>query len=213
MADAPDRYAAIARMYDFATGRVLETARQAFLALCKTTGVSCVLDIGCGTGMLAAYLAQGGIAVTAVDTSPSMLAIARKRFSGAAGAPVTVMEATMPFPFANEHFDAALLALVLHETEADPAALLREALRVAQKVFVLEWKMPERNIDYCLHPLVHAIERAAGKEHYAAFKRYARNGWLRGLAADADAVVESERFLYMSTITLATLRRKGDSRG
>ncbi len=38
-----------------------------------------VLEIGCGTGRLAVKMAAAGAAVTAVDTSPDMLAVARER--------------------------------------------------------------------------------------------------------------------------------------
>ncbi len=37
-----------------------------------------VLDLGCGTGLLARYLVQGGYDYTGVDLSPAMLALARR---------------------------------------------------------------------------------------------------------------------------------------
>ncbi|MEV8376151.1 methyltransferase domain-containing protein [Kribbella sp. NPDC056861] len=42
-----------------------------------------VLDIGCGTGILAHHLQQAGYAVTGLDKSPAMLARARERLGGA----------------------------------------------------------------------------------------------------------------------------------
>src|SRR5205809_6735923 len=48
-----------------------------------------VLDLGCGTGMLAASFARAGMAVTAMDPEPQMLARAR---SGAGGLAMTFLE-------------------------------------------------------------------------------------------------------------------------
>src|SRR5215813_2850545 len=48
-----------------------------------------VLDLGCGTGMLAASFARAGMAVTAMDPEPQMLARAR---SGAEGLAITFLE-------------------------------------------------------------------------------------------------------------------------
>ncbi|HJF33827.1 MAG TPA: methyltransferase domain-containing protein [Sporosarcina psychrophila] len=51
-----------------------------------------VLDIGCGTGQTAAFLAQGfGCQVTAIDNHPVMLKKARERF-GENASPVLVIE-------------------------------------------------------------------------------------------------------------------------
>ena len=50
-----------------------------------------VLDLGCGTGMLAASFAQGGMAVTAMDPEPQMLAQARLN-AQAAGVAMTFLQ-------------------------------------------------------------------------------------------------------------------------
>lgn len=52
-----------------------------------------VLDLGCGTGMLAIPFAQAGMAVTALDPEPDMLAAARQA-AHAAGVDVTFQRAS-----------------------------------------------------------------------------------------------------------------------
>ncbi len=42
-------------------------------------GPSRILDVGCGTGLLACAFAQGGHAVTGIDPAPAMLDVARTR--------------------------------------------------------------------------------------------------------------------------------------
>ena len=68
-------------------GRLL--ARVAGLAGLKRGDA--VLDLGCGTGMLAAGFAQGGMAVTAMDPEPQMLAQARLN-AQAAGVAMTFLQ-------------------------------------------------------------------------------------------------------------------------
>jgi SAM-dependent methyltransferase len=72
------------------------------------TGVRRVLELGCGTGRVAAALARSGIEVTGVDLSPAMLDAARERV---AGLPVRLVEADMRSLDLGERFDAVLVPL------------------------------------------------------------------------------------------------------
>src|SRR6478672_11454674 len=62
-----------------------------------------ILDVGCGTGALAAHVAAAGYSVVGVDVSPGMLAQAARR--GLAGAFAGFSSA---LPFAENSFDLAL---------------------------------------------------------------------------------------------------------
>ena len=84
-----------------------------------------VLDAGCGTGRLAAALADSGLArVWGVDASPEMLAIARAK-TQRAGFKQGRLEA---LPFKDGWFDAAVAWLVVHLV--DRPAAFEELLRV-----------------------------------------------------------------------------------
>jgi SAM-dependent methyltransferase len=83
-----------------------------------------VLDVGCGTGWLAARLAQRGWRVTGLDPSAAMLERAAARL------PV-VRGDGLRLPFADGAFDAVCVTAVLDFVD-DPVALLREARRVAR---------------------------------------------------------------------------------
>ncbi len=50
-----------------------------YAALAKERGASRVLDLGCGTGVLARLLASNGHAVVGIDPDPDMLRVARDR--------------------------------------------------------------------------------------------------------------------------------------
>jgi S-adenosylmethionine-dependent methyltransferase len=105
---------------------------QDFLSRQPAKDSFCALDLGCGTGATAVRLAQLGIHVTLLDTSPAMLEIAK----GAA------REAGVTGKIALRHGDAAQLATLFHARSFDvilchnileyvqePGAVLRGAAR------------------------------------------------------------------------------------
>jgi SAM-dependent methyltransferase len=96
-----------------------------------------VLDVGAGTGDLAAAALAAGAEVTAVDPDPDMLALTRERAPGArlgrAGLPL--------LPFADAAYDAVLANFVVNHVP-DPRAAVNELARVAApggRVVVTIW--------------------------------------------------------------------------
>lgn len=82
-----------------------------------------VLEVGCGTGALTLHCARQGAQVTAIDISPRMLAVARRRTS-AAGLADQVQWHLMDAASATDHFapdsfDAIVLSLILSELDED----------------------------------------------------------------------------------------------
>lgn len=96
-----------------------------------------VLDVGCGTGVLAGAIARAGYQVVGVDVSPGMLARAAGR--GLAGVYAAFSSA---LPFADGSFELALTVATLHhlETPARVARTIAEMGRVVRPGgFVLLW--------------------------------------------------------------------------
>jgi ubiquinone/menaquinone biosynthesis C-methylase UbiE len=84
-----------------------------------------VLDVGCGTGVLADALARRGARVWGVDASPEMLAHARAHAGRRIGFTLGRAEA---LPFKDAWFERAVLRLVVHLVDRPTA--LAELTRV-----------------------------------------------------------------------------------
>ena len=89
-----------------------------------------VLDLGCGTGRHAAWLAAAGARVTAVDFSPGMIEEARRKVSrGGGSVRFIVHDLHEPLPLPDASFDAVVSGLVLEHLR-DLRGFFAEARRV-----------------------------------------------------------------------------------
>lgn len=103
--------------------------RPATIALLPPVAGRDVLDVGCGSGPLSAWLTDAGARVTGFDTSAEMVALARAR--ALPGARFAVADLADPLPYPDDAFDLAVASLVLHYLR-DWVAPLRELRRVVR---------------------------------------------------------------------------------
>ena len=215
-----DAYKTIAPVYDAVTGAFLRKPRKMIVEACAALKAWRVLDVGCGTGVLAAMLREGRTELVAgLDRSDAMLAAGSRKNaplpapavsrSGASPAQSLFVRGDAAFPpFKPGSFDALVYALILHETTADADALVKAGFALAPLALILEWRMPERNLDVLAASWVHGIERLAGREHYRQFRAFMQTGGVRGLALRVGARIVSERALAGNSLVLATLRQE-----
>lgn len=91
-----------------------------------------VVDVGTGTGFVAAGLASRAARVIALDNSPGMLAVARNNLDRLAIHNVDLREADLAsLPLPGDSVDAAVANMVLHHAK-DPAEMLVEMARVTR---------------------------------------------------------------------------------
>ncbi|MBN1966231.1 MAG: class I SAM-dependent methyltransferase [Anaerolineae bacterium] len=126
-------YAIWAASYDHGNNPLIaieEPRVAALLAGLKFPAGARALDVGAGTGRHALRLAAQGLAVTALDQSPEMLAQARQK-AAAAGLTLDIRTGSLTdgLPFADASFDLLTCALVL-EHVADLHRAVGEFARV-----------------------------------------------------------------------------------
>ena len=107
-----------------------------------------VLDIACGTGLVAARVAKYGARVVGLDFSKAMLALARARHPS-----IKFDEGDAEaLPYADDTFDAVVSNFGIHHVPRPPLAL-REAYRVLRdggRVAFTVWADPAENIAWKL---------------------------------------------------------------
>ncbi len=91
-----------------------------------------VVDVGTGTGFVAAGLAPRVKRVIGIDNSPAMLEVARGNLDilGIANVELVQGEVTH-LPLADSSMEAAFVNMVLHHAE-NPASMLQEMVRVVK---------------------------------------------------------------------------------
>ena len=97
-----------------------------------------ILDIGCGSGALAATLQAEGADVTGIDPNPAAIEAARNQAPTA-----TFHQGTAEtLPFQDEAFDAAIIVNALHHVPVDDMdralAQARRVIRTAGVIVVIE---------------------------------------------------------------------------
>ncbi len=91
--------ATFARAYRRLFGSYGRTLGARLLELPGLAAGGRVLDLGCGSGELAGFLAERGLTVTGVDRQPDMLALARATAPGARFVQADMTSLPMPGPF------------------------------------------------------------------------------------------------------------------
>jgi trans-aconitate methyltransferase len=149
-----------------------------------------VLDLGCGTGQLAAKIAERGATVVGIDRSAEMVEEARRNFPRLG---FDVGDATT-FTLA-EPVDAVFSNATLHWVKPPEAAVERiwAALRPGGR-FVAEFG-GKRNVERIMHAIRHALREIAGVE----FERI--NPWYYPSVAEYAGILERRGF----EVTFATL--------
>ena len=143
-----------------------------------------LLDVGCGDGYYTIRYWDRGRPrrVTAIDAAPAALRVARETAGGRAIV-FTAADAAC-LPYRDDSFDVVLLQSILHHS-GDPAALVREAFRVAPRVVIHD---PNGN-----NLGLKVIEKTS-RYHIEHNEKSYRPRRLRKWVRDADGVVTADGF-------------------
>jgi glycosyltransferase involved in cell wall biosynthesis/ubiquinone/menaquinone biosynthesis C-methylase UbiE len=168
-----------------------------------------ILDLGCGTGEIAAAIDQMGYQVTACDFAEEMLAVARSNYFATAVDWVRLEPDWQTLPFADGSFDGIVASSVfeylddVHQVAAEVSRVLRPEgvllLTVpnpANVVRKLEARLQSASVFHRLAPALRKVQRL---DSYAAYLRLSRNrfdapGWQAVLNAAHFAAVDEQEF-------------------
>jgi ubiquinone/menaquinone biosynthesis C-methylase UbiE len=213
--DYAPHFNGVAARYDGLRDELADDALELLVREADLAGRS-VLDVGCGTGRTAAALtARFGCAVTGVDPSPEMLAVARER---AAGADLRQGRAER-LPVADGAFERALLQTSVHLVDrARALPEVRRALRPGGRLAILtvdpagvdrfwlaEWFPSWAAIDRERFPAIGQLERELAGAGFTAIRarghprrlRYAREralDLLHGRFASSFALLDDAEY-------------------
>jgi len=166
-----DDYRRVAALYDPLVGPPLRSIHRAMAERLARTG-STVLDLCCGTGLLAGHALAHGLTVTGVDLSPHMLAVARATRPGADY--LLADAAALPVP--DHGFDGASISFALHEKKLSTArAILAEARRAVRPgglVLVADYLPSGPGRAWLTGRAINLVERLAGRTPHARFREY-----------------------------------------
>lgn len=188
---------------------VLRGARQKIVQILKGQRV---LDVGCGTGNLAALLAAAGCQVTGVDGSPTMLSHARQKRIAAEFKRMDA--ATMPF---RDEFEAAVISSALHEMSPGVRGEVWEAMRQAVipggKLIALDFAIPLQNnlLGRMTGRMIEQDERSMLKvhpEHYENYREFMQSGGLLGWIQKQGQPPEADYRFWGGSIAVIVVKNQ-----
>lgn len=200
---AVDRYEPVAAklatmgwMLDLA----LKGPRKAMIEMLQSREVVTLLDACCGSGTFTRYATDAGMTVTGADLSPSMLALAEEKSPH-----LTFIKADLTDYRFNESFDAAVIALALHEMSEDLRqslwAGLKAAVRPGGVIIVADNTESGRKGLYAhiCRRIIYGDEKAIGRhdpDHYLSFLQWMEKGGLKAwLKRQGEHICEERLFM------------------
>lgn len=155
-----------------------------------------ILEIACGTGILAIDMASKAAHVTAIDLSEENIAAAARTAlkNGAVNVKFEVRNASDLSCYHNLQFDVTVITMAVHQFDPGQAiAILSEMRKKASRIIIGDYSHHMRS--GWGRNLAWAIEWLAGGDHYRNFRNYISSGGLHFFASKAglDIISQSVR--------------------
>lgn len=180
----------IVSFYSLVIDRALRQLRHAVPEFGEMKPGDKVLDVCCGTGDQATYLARSGIDAYGIDLDPKMIAVAerkRKKY-GKENLYFQLADATA-LPFTDGLFDFSTISLALHEksleTQQKVMAEMRRVTKKGGSLILADYPVPARRI-------YRFAEKLVGGEHYACFKATQGFGGMEALVKKLSLAAEQK---------------------
>lgn len=138
-----------------------------------------LLDIGCGTGRLSTTLAHKCGKITGIDLSSKNILCANRNKEKLKISNINYVNdsALNLSGIIKGKFDYAVMSFMIHEVSEELRNDIIDAVKlVSEKIIFADYLVPVPNGVWS--KINRAVEFVAGREHYAGFKSYLKNGGL-----------------------------------
>jgi len=140
---------------------------------------SSLLDVGCGTGRLSTSFAFKCGRIIGIDLSSKNILRANRNKEKLKISNINfINDSALNLPgITKEKFDYAVMSFMIHEvTEELRSDIIDAVKQVSEKIIFADYLVPVPNGVWS--KINRTVEFAAGREHYAGFKSYLKNGGL-----------------------------------
>ncbi len=205
-----DPYRRVAGLYDAIFERMNLGLRRIGVGMKRPQHGMQVLDIGCGTGAHLELYKKHGCDLYGIDTSPSMLDVARKKLGD--GAVLKIADAGN-IPFDDETFDLVLSMLTLHEMDPEiRSAATREAARVTKRdgrILFIDYRKGRLTFPsgWFAKSIIFVAELAAGKRHFRNYRQHLSTGGLTGQIDKKVFAIEQQKVVAGGAFSLVLLKK------
>lgn len=164
-----------------------------------------VLDVGCGTGIHLSLYQKIGCNLFGIDTSLSMLDIARKRLGG--NADIRLGDAAR-MPYDDKTFDLILCMLVLHEmeqsTRMDVISEMKRTLKSDGHILLIDFHAgPARPLKgWLTKSFIYISELAAGRRNFRNYRHFISIRGLPSIIAEAQLKEKQQRIVAGGALAL-----------
>lgn len=200
-----DPYRRFAKVYDRFFENMNTGLRLVGIRMFRpSTGMN-ILDVGCGTGTHLELYQRYRCHLYGLDTSPSMLAIARARLGAAAH--LDLSDATN-MPYDDHKFDMIISMLTLHEmsapTRSQALVEMKRVLKHCGHYLLIDFHPgPYQPLQGWISKLIIFFsELVAGREHFKNYRQFLATQGLTSLAAQHHLEIEKQRILAGGTFAL-----------
>lgn len=166
-----------------------------------------VLDVGCGTGDQLLHIAPQIESGLGVELSEDMIKCSQRQahLRQITNCQFELRDAARLDHLADHHFDIVMTSMVIHEMpESARLPVLKEMKRLGKTIILADWIHPQpttwKNIS------TNIIEWMAGREHYAGFRSFIKQGGMPALIETLELEIVETQITGQGTIQLWVCR-------
>jgi ubiquinone/menaquinone biosynthesis C-methylase UbiE len=204
-----DPYRVTAGFYDRIFDSINKGLRLVGIMMFRPSNGMNILDIGCGTGSHLELYQRYKCHLYGVDSSPAMLAIARKRLGETAQ--LDLCDAK-EMPYDDQKFDLIISMLSLHEmSQETQSGVFREMKRLLKKkgrILLIDFKPGPLEFyqGWVSKTIIVISELAAGRKHFKNYRHFMSTGGLTALVDQQNLQVDNQKILAGGTFAVMLVK-------